>query len=109
MNNYYLFLKNNLTIDEEEIKCIFNLTVCDELNESLTNEQLISIFMKKYLNNYNVLKEYINIKKLDFKELITLLNKIKNKAHFFFEDVNQNIPYYCSIINYLQNTSNILL
>lgn len=105
LNNYYSFVKEKLNIGEQEINYIIDLT--------LENQNLINnyeeFFMKKYLYNYEILKDYINIKKLNFDELIIKLNQIKNKAHFYFEDIDKNVPYYASIIDYLENTSNILL
>ena len=65
------------------------------------------MFLSKYLNNYNILKKYIKINKYNFDSLINKLNQLKNKAHFYFENINKNLPYYIEIINYLENTSNM--
>ena len=110
MNNYYNFLKSKLTIDDNEIKYIMNLTLKNkELKDDFIDNDYINIFMNKYLENYELLKDKINIKKYNFDELINKLNQINNKAHYYFEDIDNNLPYYIPIIDYLQNTSNILL
>lgn len=110
MNNYYNFLKNKLTIDDHEIKYIMDLTLKNIIiKDNFTDNEFINIFINKYLKNYELLKDKINIKKYNFDELIIKLNQIKNKAHYYFEDIDNNLPYYIPIIDYLQNTSNILL
>ena len=107
MNEYYSFLKSKLNIDESEIKYIADLTFKNI--ETYNNIVFTNLLMNKYLENYELLKDKINIKKLNFDELITKLNKIKNKAHYYFENINNNLPYYIPIIDYLENTSNIFL
>ena len=105
LDNYVTFIKNKLTLDESELKYIIKLTI---ENQKIIND-FEYLFMKKYLKNYNILKEYININKLNFDDLIKKLNQLKNKAHFYFEDIDKNLPYYIPILDYLENTSNILL
>ena len=64
---YYVFLKNYLSIADSEINYIIELKL---ENNNITNEINNDIFkkllMKKYINNYNILIKYINIKKRNF-------------------------------------------
>ena len=120
LDNYISFLKFNLLINQLEIRIILDLTIYNNNNILFSDiyfydnkdfyiEEYKKMFMYKYLKNYNILNKYINIKKLSFDELIIKLNQNKNKAHFYFEDINKNLPYYITIIDYLENTSNIWL
>ena len=71
MNNYYFFLNSKLTIDDNEIKYIMNLTLKNIIiKDNFTDNEFINIFINKYLKNYELLKDKINIKK------IKRLNKI---------------------------------
>jgi hypothetical protein len=117
LDNYICFLKSNLNINQFEIRYITKLTIFNKYNNVLYSDiyyyddidfyiaNFKKMFMYNYLKNYNILKNYINIKKLSFDELIIKLNKIKNKAHYYFENANDNLPYYMTIIDYLENTS----
>ena len=54
--------------------------------------------MNKYLSNIKLLKKYIKIKKLNFKELCNFINTNK-KAHIFFESIEENnVQYYINLI-----------
>lgn len=120
LDMYISFIKNTLNISQQEIRCIVDLTIYDN-NDILfdktyyydNQDKYINGFKKllldKYLDNYSILNKYIEIKKYNFEELINKLNQIKNKAHFYFEDINKNLPYFIEIIDYLENSSNILV
>lgn len=119
LDNYISFLKNILFINPLEIRLIVELTIYNKCNSILFSDIYYyqnvefyitgykKMFMFNYKKNYNILKKFIHIKKLSFDELIIKLNKIKNKAHYYFENINNNLPYYISIIDYLENTSNM--
>ena len=114
IDNYITFIKSKLKLNDSEIRYIIELTLDKDnikllYKDKINEKDYIQLFMSKYLNNYNILKEYIKINKLNFNNLILKLNTLKNKAHFYFEDINKNLPYYISIIDYLENTSNMLL
>ena len=114
IDNYITFIKSKLKLNDSEIRYIIELTLDKDnikllYKDKINEKDYIQLFMSKYLNNYNILKEYIKINKLNFNNLIFKLNTLKNKAHFYFEDINKNLPYYISIIDYLENTSNMLL
>lgn len=110
IDNYITFIKTYLKINELEIRYIISLTLhnsnlttflsekyyYDDI-EYYTNE-FINIFMNKYLNNIKLLKKYINIKELNFKELCNFINANK-KAHIFFERIEENnVQYYINLI-----------
>lgn len=119
LDNYISFLKEKLLLNQFEIKVITELTIYNKENSILFNkiyyyddiELYIKGFKKmlmyNYLKNHNILKKYIKIKKMNFDELIIKLNALKNKAHYYLENINNNLPYYIGIIDYLENTSNI--
>ena len=113
LDKYISFLKSYLKIDILELRYIIKQSLVDNnklINkQNVTKDDFINIFMSKYYKNITILKKYIKINKYNFNKLINKLNQIKNKAHFYFEDIDKNIPYYIEIINYLENTSNILL
>lgn len=110
IDNYISFIKSYLKINELEIRYILSLTL---YNNNLNifssdkyyyddieyyNNEFINIFMNKYLSNIKLLKKYINIKKLNFKELCNFINTNK-KAHIFFESIEEkNVQYYINLI-----------
>lgn len=121
LDNYISYIKSILNINQLQIRYIIELTLYNKNNLILFNKNYFydnkdyyikefkKLFMYNYIKNYNTLKKYINIKKLSFDKFIDKLNQNKNKAHFYFEDINKNLPYYINIIDYLENTSNIWL
>lgn len=118
LDMYISFLKSVLTISDQEIRCITDLTIYQH-NSILFNKKYYyddkeyyingfkKMLMLKYLDNYNELSRYIKFNKMNYNELINKLNKMNNKAHFYFENINKNLPYYLNIIDYLENTSNM--
>ncbi len=119
LDNYISFIKSLLNINSLEIRYIIDLTLDNKYNKILLSNiyfydnkdfyinNFKKLFMYKYIKNINILKKYISINKLSFDNLIIKLNQSKNKAHFYFEDICKNLPYYVDIVNYLENTSNI--
>jgi hypothetical protein len=118
LDMYISFLKDRLNISDQEIRYIVDLTIYSNNNilfnktyyydnKNMYLDNFKKMFMSKYLDNYLLLRKYIKIKKYNFEELIFKINKIKNKAHFYFEDINKNLPYYITIIDYLEKTSNM--
>lgn len=118
LDMYISFIKKYLLLNQQEVRYIIYLTIYDN-NDILFDKEYYydnkdkyiagfkNMFLSKYLNNYNILKKYIKINKYNFDSLINKLNQLKNKAHFYFENINKNLPYYIEIINYLENTSNM--
>ncbi len=110
IDNYISFIKSYLKINELEIRYILSLTLYNSNldvfssdkyyydNIEYYNNEFINIFMNKYLSNIKLLKKYINIKKLGFKELCNFINTNK-KAHIFFEPIEENnVHYYINLI-----------
>lgn len=110
IDNYITFIKSYLKINELEIRYILSLTLYNnDLNIFSSdkyyyddieyyNNEFINIFMNKYLKNIKLLKKYINIKKINFKELCKFINTNK-KAHIFFEPIEENnVQYYINLI-----------
>lgn len=110
IDNYISFIKSYLKINELEIRYILSLTLYNSNldifssdkyyydNIEYYNNEFINIFMNKYLSNIKLLKKYINIKKLSFKELCNFINTNK-KAHIFFELIEKNnVQYYINLI-----------
>ena len=59
------------------------------------------IFYQKYKNNYKILSKFKNIPMYSYKELISKINKNKNRAYAYFENINQNNAlYYLNIYEY---------
>ena len=118
-DNYISFIKKHLMLNQFEIRYIISLTLLNKNNKILYSNIYFydnkdfyingfkKLFMYMYLKNVKILKKYIKIQKMDFNELITKLNLINNKAHFYFEDISKNLHYYINIIDYLENTSNM--
>jgi hypothetical protein len=113
LDKYISFVKKHLSININEIRFIIKQTLYENYKlinkKNIAENDCITIFMSKYNANVSILKRYIKINKKNFSELISKLNSLKNKAHFYFEDIDKNVPYYIEIINYLEKTSNILL
>lgn len=110
IDNYISFIKSHLKINELEIRYILSLTLYNnDLNIFSSdkyyyddieyyNNEFIKIFMNKYLNNIKLIKKYLNVKKLNFKELCNFINANK-KAHIFFESIEENnVQYYINLI-----------
>ena len=77
IDNYISFLKQNLMINQLEIRYIAYLTI--------------------YENNYLFEEKYY----YDYNKLLKIINKNKNRAYIYFEDINQNNAlYYLSIYEY---------
>lgn len=110
IDNYITFIKSYLRINELEIRYILSLTFCNSNLDIFSsdkyyyddieyyNNEFTKIFMNQYLNNIKLLKKYINIKELNFKELCNFINTNK-KAHIFFEPIEKNnVQYYINLI-----------
>lgn len=111
LDNYITFIKEFLTIDQLKIRYIISETLNNKYNKiliskkyyysniELYHKEFINMFMLKYNKNIDFLNKYINIKKLNFKELCSFINTNK-KAHIYFEDItSKNVQYYINLIN----------
>ena len=59
------------------------------------------IIMNKYIKNVKYLSKYKNINIYTYEQLINKINKNKNRAYIYFEDINQNNAlYYLNIYEY---------
>ncbi len=110
IDNYITFIKTYLKINELETRYILSLTLYNNNLDIFSsdkyyyddiedyNNKFINIFMNKYLKNIKLLKKYISIKELNFKELCNFINTNK-KAHIFFESIEENnVQYYINLI-----------
>lgn len=116
LDNYITFIKEKLLLNPLQLRYIILLTVNNKFNKILTNkiyyyenielynQEFIKLFMYNYKKNIKYLKKYLNIKELEFEELVKKLNKQNKKAFIYFEKINaSNINYYLPIIEYLEN------
>lgn len=111
IDNYISYLKNILKINQLQIRYIAYLTMYennylfDKLyyydNIEYYNNIFKEIFYQKYKNNYKILSKFKNIPMYSYKELISKINKNKNRAYAYFENINQNNAlYYLNIYEY---------
>lgn len=111
IDNYISYLKNILEINQLQIRYIAYLTMYennylfDKLyyydNIEYYNNIFKEIFYQKYENNYKILSKFKNIPMYSYKELISKINKNKNRAYAYFENINQNNAlYYLNIYEY---------
>lgn len=111
IDNYISYLKNILEINQLQIRYIAYLTMYennylfDKLyyydNIEYYNNIFKEIFYQKYKNNYEILSKFKNIPMYSYKELISKINKNKNRAYAYFENINQNNAlYYLNIYEY---------
>ena len=111
IDNYISYLKNILEINKLQIRYIAYLTMYennylfDKLyyydNIEYYNNIFKEIFYQKYKNNYKILSKFKNIPMYSYKELISKINKNKNRAYAYFENINQNNAlYYLNIYEY---------
>ena len=111
IDNYISYLKNILEINQLQIRYIAYLTMYennylfDKLyyydNIEYYNNIFKEIFYQKYKNNYKILSKFKNIPIYSYKELISKINKNKNRAYAYFENINQNNAlYYLNIYEY---------
>ena len=111
IDNYISYLKNILEINQLQIRYIAYLTIYennylfDKLyyydNIEYYNNIFKEIFYQKYKNNYKILSKFKNIPMYSYEELISKINKNKNRAYIYFESINQNNAlYYLNIYEY---------
>lgn len=111
IDNYISFLKQNLMINQLEIRYIAYLTIYENNylfeekyyydNIEYFNKLFKKILMSKYNKNVNILLKYKTINIYDYNKLLKIINKNKNRAYIYFEDINQNNAlYYLSIYEY---------
>ena len=59
------------------------------------------IIIKNHIKNVKYLSKYKNINIYTYEQLINKINKNKNRAYIYFEDINQNNAlYYLNIYEY---------
>lgn len=111
IDNYISYLKNILEINQLQIRYIAYLTMYENNylfnklyyydNIEYYNNIFKEIFYQKYKNNYKILSKFKNIPMYSYKELISKINKNKNRAYAYFENINQNNAlYYLNIYEY---------
>lgn len=111
IDNYISFLKQNLMINQLEIRYIAYLTIYENNylfeekyyydNIEYFNNLFKKILMSKYNKNVNILLKYKNINLYNYDTLLEKINKNKNRAYIYFEDINQNNAlYYLNIYEY---------
>lgn len=118
LDNYITYIKNKLKINNQEIKYIINLTLYNKnINKLITykeyktninyfNNIFVKIFTYQYNQNIKFLKEYLNINKRDFNNLIKNINSHKKRTYAYFEVITkQNMSFYIPIIEYLETNS----
>jgi len=114
LDNYITFVKNNLNINQLELRYIIDLTLYNKYNKTLFSNyyfydymdyyknNFIKMFMYNYNNNIIFLKKYMNIKHFTFNELIDCINSNKKRSYAFFEIINEkNMNFYIPIIESL--------
>ena len=98
-------------INQLEIRYIAYLTIYENNylfeekyyydNIEYFNNLFKKILMSKYNKNVNILLKYKNINIYDYDTLLEKINKNKNRAYIYFEDINQNNAlYYLNIYEY---------
>lgn len=111
IDNYISFLKQNLMINQLEIRYIAYLTIYENNylfeekyyydNIEYFNKLFKKILMSKYNKNVNILLKYKTINIYGYNKLLKIINENKNRAYIYFEDINQNNAlYYLSIYEY---------
>ena len=111
LDNYFSFLKEYIFINQFELRYIISLTLNNKnIKYLLINKYyyddldyyqklFIKIFMNNYKKNIKYLNKITNIKELNFKELVDIINN-KKRTHCLFEKINKNnVNYYLNIIN----------
>lgn len=110
IDNYISFLKNNLFINQLEIRYITSLTIYNKCifndkyyydNIDYYNKIFKDILMNKYINNTKILSNIKKINIYNYENLINKINQNKNRAYIYFENINQNNAlYYLNIYEY---------
>lgn len=104
VDNYISFIKEYIHINNNELLILIDLTISSNyskkiLSKSLvTKEDYIKVFMYNYNKNIKFLKTFMKIDKLEFNDLIKLINN-KKRIYSLFENINiENIRFYLPII-----------
>lgn len=118
LNNYALFLKERLFINDYELKYIIYLTINNKynkvlfsnknynMNKSYYHKKFIEMFMYNYNQNIEFLNKIMYIDKRDFNSLINNINKHKKRIYSYFEHIDQtNINFYLPIILSLEESN----
>lgn len=112
LDNYISFIKSKIFIDDSILKYLIYKTFFTKDFILLFNNQdnlynsFELIFMSKYNLNHKLMSNYLEIKKWNFNEFISLINSNKKRINIFFEDISKNnLAFYLELykcIYYLQ-------
>ena len=112
IDNYITFIKNNIFINNNELKYILFLTLHNNNIRKMISDKyyyenvdyyhklFIKIFMYNYNKNVKLLSKFINIEYKSFYELVEFINTNKKRIYPYFENINnKNINFYINLIN----------
>lgn len=108
LDNYITFIKQNIFINQTELKYIISLTIYNKYNKilysnlyyynnvELYTKEFKKMFMYNYIRNAKNLNEEIK----SFEELCTIINNNKKRIYCYFDKINDNnIFLYKTLFN----------
>ena len=108
LDNYITFIKQNIFINQTELKYIISLTIYNKYNKILYSDlyyydnvdlyikEYKKMFMHNYIRNAKILNKEIK----NFKELCTMINNNKKRIYCYFDEINNNnILLYKTLFN----------
>lgn len=108
LDNYITFIKQNIFINQTELKYIISLTIYNKYNKILYSDLYyydnvdlyIKEFKKMFMHNYIRNAKILNKEIKNFKELCTMINNNKKRIYCYFDEINNNnILLYKTLFN----------
>lgn len=112
LDNYITYIKQNVFINQIELKYIINQTIYNKYNKILYSDiyyydninLYIDAFKKMFINNYIYNSKFLNIKPQNFYDLCNTINKHKKRVYCYFELINNNNKHlYAILYNKINN------
>lgn len=106
LDNYITYIKQNIFINQIELKYIINQTIYNKYNKILYSDiyyydnidLYINNFKKMFMYNYINNSKALNIKPKNFINFCNTINNHKKRVYCYFELINNNDKHLFNIL-----------
>lgn len=106
LDNYITYIKQNIFINQIELKYIINQTIYNKYNKILYSDiyyydnidLYINNFKKMFMYNYINNSKILNIKPKNFINFCNTINNHKKRVYCYFELINNNDKHLFNIL-----------
>lgn len=106
LDNYITYIKQNIFINQIELKYIINQTIYNKYNKILYSDiyyydnidLYINNFKKMFMYNYINNSKTLNIKPKNFINFCNTINNHKKRVYCYFELINNNDKHLFNIL-----------